>query len=59
MASGEWNGWPSLSIADTPLLGITTVVGDFALLSFFAMISPSFAFSSIVVRINVTVGLCW
>src|SRR3984957_5182162 len=46
-----------MSMAETPILGIMSTVGPLALPSFEAMILPSSAFSSRVVRIRVTSGL--
>ena len=56
-ASGHQNGFPSTSIADTPLSGSITAVGPAAADALRAISSPSRAISSGVVRIRVTVGL--
>ncbi len=56
-ATGSWNGMPSASIMLTPWSGMNSAVGPVVLLSLPAMISPSLAHSSGVVRISVTWGL--
>ena len=58
-ASGHQNGLPSASMADTPRRGTSTAVGPFAALALWAISLPSASFSWGVVRIRVTVGLCW
>ena len=56
---GHQNGFPSASIAETPRRGIKTHVGPRAALAFSAISFPNRSFSSGVVRMSVTVGLCW
>ena len=58
-ASGHQNAFPSASIAETPLSGTSTHVGPLAALVFSAIPFPSRSISSGVVRMSVTVGLCW
>ena len=55
-ASGHQNSPPGLSSWLTPLSGRRMATGPFAAFAFSAMIRPSSAFSSGVVRISVTVG---
>ena len=58
-ASGSWNTWPSVAIAETPRNGTNSTVGPVAALSLPAMIwRPISRHSSGVVRISVIVGLC-
>ena len=57
-ASGWWKGWPSASIIETPRSGTNSAVGPLAADSLRAIRRPSSAFSSLVVRMSVTTGLC-
>ena len=57
-ASGSQNGWPGASISDTPPSGSRNRTGPSHALSLSAISSPNATFSSTVVRISVTSGLC-
>ena len=57
-ASGSWKGWPGASRAETPPSGMRKRTGPVISLTRRAIHSPMRAFSSAVVRIRVTWGLC-
>ncbi len=57
-ASGSWNGWPGASISETPPSGRKKRTGPSIRLSLAAIQLPMRMFSSTVVRIRVTCGLC-
>ena len=57
-SSGPSKGWPAASIMDTPLRGSNTSMSAAAWFHFSARRLPIAMFSSLEVRIRVTVGLC-
>src|ERR1051325_69669 len=58
-AAGSWKGPPGAPITLTPRSGNSTVTGPREAFSFSAKMRPICAFSSSVVRMSVTCGLCW
>ena len=56
-AAGSWKGWPSAEITLTVLSGFKIAVGAGLAFAFWAMILPSCADSSALVRMRVTCGL--
>ena len=58
-AAGSWKTWPAVAMAETPRRGMKRVTGPRAWFSFWASRFPNSAHSAGVVRIRVTVGLCW